>query len=141
MCVPATAELTFTGDVAGTMTANSKSDCARRPPPDQDVFELVFFGVGLTTDVPADKALSGKEWVLVVDGSTGSPDAVDAGVGPTSFKVSIYLSHVAQGTTHSTVTMAHDMRTGSLNLQLTAESVSRPGAKVRVTGTFTCAFA
>lgn len=141
MCVPATGQLTFTGDVAGTMTANSKSDCARRPPPDQDVFELVFYGTGLTTDVEADKGLSGKEWVLVVDGSVSSPDAVDAGLGPTSFHVSIYLSHVGQGTTHSSVTVAHDMRSGSLNLQLKGEVLPRETAQTRVTGTFSCAFA
>jgi len=140
MCVRATGQLNFTGDVAGTMTLNSKSDCARRPPPDQDVFGLEFFGTGLTTDVDADKALSGKEWVLTVDGSARSLDVVDAGLGPTSFGVSIYLSQAGSSTTRSTVTMTHDMRSGSMNLLLKAQSVSRPGARTKVTGTFTCAF-
>jgi hypothetical protein len=135
--VPATGVLTFTGDVAGTMTLNSSSVCTRTL--DQQAFELDLSGTGLTTDMPGDEALSGKEWTLVVDGTIGNPDAVDAGVGPTSYHLSLYLSKVTLGNTHSTVTVAPDVRSGSLNLQLKGAE-PRTAAQVRVTGTFNCAF-
>jgi hypothetical protein len=134
--VPATGQLTFTGDVAGTMTLSSKSVCSRTP--EHDPFELVFYGTGLTTDVEPDKAMNGKEWVLVVDGTVSSPDAVDAGVGPTSLRVSIYLTHPG-GISHSNVTMARDMRSGSLDLHLQGDAV-RQGGLTSVTGKYTCAF-
>jgi hypothetical protein len=139
-CVPATGVLTFTGDVAGTMTLTSASVCSRTP--DLKDFELVFIGTGLQTAVPVDAAQSGKAWALVVDASAANPDAVDAGLGPLAYHLSEYLSHATDGYTQSRVSIGQDLRSGSLNLQLKAEkeSVNRLGAQVRVTGTFTCSF-
>ena len=119
------------------MTLNSFSVCSRTA--DLSAFELVFSGTGLTTDMGGDEAFSGKEWVLVVDGTIGNPDGTDAGLAPRSLRSSIYVSHVTSGNTHSTATMAQDMRSGSLNLQLKGEA-PREGTQIRVTGTFNCAF-
>ncbi len=137
--MPATGQLTVSGSVAGTMTFSSGSVCVRAEPPNQDLFELDFKGTGLTTEVTADRAQSGKEWVVVVDGSVNNPDAVDAGLGPGAYKVSIYISHAGDGN-QSSVTARPDLHSGSLSLQLKADPASRPGGQVRVTGTFACAF-
>lgn len=141
LCVAATADLTVSGDVTGKMTLTSDSGCYGNPPPDQALVELDFRGAGLQTVVPNDAAQSGKAWALVVDGSATNPDSVDAGLGPLLYHRSVYLSH-AGDSTQSRVTIGKDLRSGSLNLQLKADpaDVARPGARVRVVGTFTCAF-
>ena len=141
--VAATADLTVSGQVTGRMALTSDSQCIRRPPPDQDVFELDFKATGLTTSVPLDAADAGKIWELVVDSSTAGPDAVDAALGPVAYQRTgaIYFSHMGDGNTQSSLTVGQDLRSGSLKLQLKPQPRTVRGqGQVMVTGTFACSF-